>query len=83
MEKLVYVLLNIWMGCMVLVCFRFQECHNFCSILNLLTLGLICSLQISLFNNAPILSISPFPCLVAKKIQISEHPLILPIDVVK
>jgi hypothetical protein len=40
MEELVYVLSSTWMGCMVLVCFRFQERHNFCSILNLLALGL-------------------------------------------
>jgi hypothetical protein len=40
MEELVYVLSSIWMGYMVLVYFKFQECHDFYSILNLHVHGL-------------------------------------------
>jgi hypothetical protein len=46
-------------------------------------MDLIFSFWISFFNNAPTPSTSPFPCLVAKKFQISEHPSVLLVDVVR
>jgi hypothetical protein len=54
---------------------NFKNVITLVALWNFLPLGLICFFLTSHFSKAPTLSTSPFPWLVAKKIQINWHPL--------